>query len=63
MSVSPETATSPSSTSPDRSGALEEAMRVFWERGYEGASIQILVDRTGMHRANLYSAITTPRDA
>jgi TetR/AcrR family transcriptional repressor of nem operon len=56
MSVSPETATSPSSTSPDRSGALEEAMRVFWERGYEGASIQILVDRTGMHRANLYSA-------
>ena len=56
MSASPQTANSQPATTPDRSRALEEAMRVFWERGYEGASIQILVDRTGMHRANLYSA-------
>jgi len=60
--MNPETAPTRPSSPPDRAGALKEAMRVFWERGYEGASIQILVDRTGMHRANLYSAFRSKAD-
>ncbi|MEO2147230.1 MAG: TetR/AcrR family transcriptional regulator [bacterium] len=38
-----------------RNLALEQAMQTFWEKGYEGASVQVLVDRTGLHRANLYA--------
>lgn len=40
----------------NRNLALEQAMQAFWEMGYEGASVQVLVDRTGLHRANLYAA-------
>jgi AcrR family transcriptional regulator len=39
-----------------RNLALEQAMQAFWEMGYEGASVQVLVKRTGLHRANLYAA-------
>lgn len=35
---------------------LEKALRVFWERGFDGASIQDLVDATGLSRASLYGA-------
>lgn len=34
---------------------LDEAMQVFWARGYEATSMQELVDRTGVNRGSLYA--------
>ncbi len=38
----------------DRDEALKKAMDVFWARGYEAASIQDLVEHTGVNRQSLY---------
>lgn len=38
----------------DRDEALQKAMEVFWARGYEAASIQDLVEATGVGRQSLY---------
>lgn len=35
---------------------IEAAMDVFWSHGYEGASAQVLVERTGLGRGSLYNA-------
>lgn len=35
--------------------ALKKAMDLFWERGYEGSSIEDLVQCTGLGRGSLYS--------
>ena len=35
--------------------ALDEAVRVFWLHGYEGAAISMLVEHMGVGRASLYS--------
>jgi TetR/AcrR family transcriptional regulator, transcriptional repressor for nem operon len=40
----------------DRVRVLDLAVEVFWQRGYEGTSIQDLVDRMGIHRGSLYCA-------
>ena len=40
----------------DRTQVLDQAIDVFWQRGYEGTSIQDLVDRMGIHRGSLYCA-------
>jgi len=38
----------------DRHVALDEAMELFWEKGYHATSIQDLVDRLGVNRQSLY---------
>lgn len=38
----------------DKHAALDQAMELFWERGYHATSIQDLVDRLGVNRQSLY---------
>ena len=38
----------------DRHVVLDEAMEVFWERGYHATSISDLVERLGVNRQSLY---------
>ena len=46
----------------DRDRALDDAMRLFWEKGYEATSIQDLVDATGVNRASLYGTFGGKRE-
>ena len=38
------------------SEALDRAVRVFWERGFEGASYSELTSATGLNKSSLYNA-------
>lgn len=38
----------------DRTEVLDRALELFWHRGYEGTSMQQLVDAMGIHRGSLY---------
>ena len=39
----------------DREEVLDQALLVFWKKGFEAASIQELVDATGLNRGSLYN--------
>ena len=39
----------------DEATVLQQALDLFWERGYAGTSMEDLVARTGLNRASLYA--------
>src|SRR5215813_3956869 len=39
----------------DVDAALDRATELFWQRGYEGTSVQDLVETLGINRASLYA--------
>lgn len=45
----------------DLDEALERAMNVFWTKGYEGASLQDLLDAMNIARGSLYKAFQDKR--
>jgi TetR/AcrR family transcriptional repressor of nem operon len=40
----------------DREVVLKKAMNVFWEKGYNGTSMQDLVDATSLNRSSIYNS-------
>lgn len=46
----------------DEDKALEAAMHVFWEKGFEAASLSDLTARMGIQRPSLYSAFGDKKD-
>lgn len=40
----------------DREKVLEDVMELFWKKGYNGTSMQELVDATGLNRSSFYNS-------
>lgn len=45
----------------DEASVLDQAMQVFWSRGYDGTSLDDLCDATGLSRSSLYAAFGDKR--
>jgi len=45
----------------DREKALEEAMKVFWAKGYDGASLSELTKAMGINKPSVYAAFGDKR--
>lgn len=46
----------------DRDVVLERAMEVFWEKGYEAASLQDLIDAMDLSKSSFYQAFRSKHD-
>ena len=46
----------------DMDEALEKALKIFWERGYEGTSIAELTETLGVNKPSLYAAFGNKED-
>ncbi|MBI0378520.1 TetR/AcrR family transcriptional regulator, partial [Streptomyces albiflaviniger] len=46
----------------DTDQALEQAMRVFWEQGYDGAGLTDLTSAMGITRTSMYAAFGNKED-
>lgn len=46
----------------DEDQALERAMHLFWQRGYQAASLPELLSATGLSRSSLYETFGTKRN-
>jgi TetR/AcrR family transcriptional repressor of nem operon len=46
----------------DQDKALDKAMTLFWQKGYEATSIQDLIDCMGIGRRSLYDTFTSKHD-
>ncbi|MBX2830042.1 MAG: TetR/AcrR family transcriptional regulator [Rhodospirillales bacterium] len=40
----------------DEESVLDNAMNIFWSKGFESTSVQDLVDQTGLNRASMYAS-------
>jgi TetR/AcrR family transcriptional repressor of nem operon len=45
----------------DPEEVLDRAIQLFWRKGYDGTSVQEIVDQTGVNRFSLYSAFGDKR--
>lgn len=46
----------PKSVTFDRNLVMENVMKLFWKKGYNGTSMQDLVDVTGLNRSSFYNS-------
>ena len=46
----------PKSVTFDRDQVMENVMKLFWKKGYNGTSMQDLVDVTGLNRSSFYNS-------
>ncbi len=46
----------PKSVAFDRERVIEDVMELFWRKGYNGTSMQDLVDVTGLNRSSFYNS-------
>jgi len=46
----------------DREEVLEKAKNIFWFKGYNGTSIQDLVDATGLNRSSIYNSFGSKKE-
>ena len=46
----------PKSVTFDRDQVMANVMKLFWEKGYNGTSMQDLVDTTGLNRSSFYNS-------